>query len=110
MAHTVTSPCVGTRDTACMKVCPVNCFYDVPLSELGIADPAGAADNEELKKMLIIHPDECIDCGLCVPECPVSAVFPNDEVPDADKNYIEINANWFQGKDAETLDKYRITP
>ncbi|MCZ7645118.1 MAG: ferredoxin family protein [Planctomycetota bacterium] len=110
MAHTVCSPCVGTHDTACMKVCPVNCFYDVQLSELGLDEPADAASNEELKKMLIINPDECIDCGLCVPECPVSAIFPNDEVPEEEQKYIEINANWFQGKEGEALDAARITP
>jgi ferredoxin len=101
MAHVVTSPCVGTRDTACMKVCPVNCFYDVPLSELGL---------EGADKILIINPDECIDCGLCVPECPVAAVFPLDDVPETDKNFIDINKNWFEGKDQATIDAARITP
>ena len=110
MAHSVVSPCVGTRDTACMKVCPVNCFYDVPLSDLGIENPEEAADNEDMKKMLLIHPEECIDCGLCVPECPVAAVFPNDEVPDDETQWIEINANYFEGKDSDALDALRISP
>ncbi len=110
MAHSVTSPCVGTRDTACMKVCPVNCFYDVPLVQLGEKEPEAAAEHEDLKKILIIHPDECIDCGLCVPECPVSAIFPNNEVPEEEQKWIGLNAQWFEGKDAEALDAYRITP
>ena len=101
MAHVVTSPCVGTRDTACMKVCPVNCFYDVPLSELGL---------EGGDKMLIINPDECIDCGLCVPECPVAAIFPLDDVPETDKHFNDINKNWFEGKDQAAIDAARITP
>ena len=102
MAHIVTSPCVGTKDTACMKVCPVNCFYDVPCADLGLDADKG--------NILIISPDECIDCGLCVPECPVSAVFPLDDVPEADKQYIDINKNWFAGKDQAALDAHRITP
>jgi len=107
MAHIVTSPCIGTHDTACMKVCPVNCFYDVELSELGLEVPA---DKPEMNKILIISPDECIDCGLCVPECPVAAVFPMDDVPDGEKQFIDINKNWFVGKDQAALDAARITP
>ena len=60
MAHVVCSPCVGTHDTACMKVCPVNCFYDVELAELGLAP---TAEKPELTKMLIISPDD-LDWGL----------------------------------------------
>jgi NAD-dependent dihydropyrimidine dehydrogenase PreA subunit len=100
MAHVVTSPCVGTHDTACMKVCPVNCFYDVPLKDVGL----------EGDKVLLINPDECIDCGLCVPECPVAAIFPLDDVPEADKKWIDMNKNWFAGKDQGALDGARITP
>lgn len=107
MAHVVTSPCVGTHDTACMKVCPVNCFYDVDLGEVGLQ---AKSDKPDLNKILVISPDECIDCGLCVPECPVAAIFPLDDVPDEDKNYIDINKNWFSGKDQATLDSHRIVP
>ena len=107
MAHVVFSPCIGTHDTACMKVCPVNCFYDVPVADLGLQPKA---EHPELDKMLIIHPDECIDCGLCVPECPVSAISPLDDVPENEKPYIDINKNFFSGKSTEDLDKLRITP
>jgi len=107
MAHVVFSPCIGTHDTACMKVCPVNCFFDVPLTELGLAPKP---DKPDMSHMLIIHPDDCIDCGLCVPECPVSAITPLDDVPEEEKSYIEINKNWFDGKSNEVLDKYRINP
>jgi len=91
MAHVVTSPCIGVKDTACMKVCPVNCFYD-----------AG--------ELLVIHPDECIDCGLCVPECPVAAIFPLDDVPEKDKSFIDRNKDWFAGKDQAALDAARMVP
>ena len=113
MTYVVTSPCVGTHDTACMKVCPVNCFFDVPLADLGVEEPEGVDANPELKNMLIISPDECIDCGLCVPECPVEAIFSEDDVPggpDGEEAYVEVNAKWFEGKDAEALDAARCEP
>jgi ferredoxin len=61
------------RFTDCVVVCPVDCFH---------------ADDE----MVYVDPDECIDCGACVPECPVEAIFPEDEVPEDQKKWIEINA------------------
>lgn len=73
MAHIVTQPCVGCRYTDCVVVCPVECFY-------------------EGEKMLYIHPEECIDCEACVAECPVEAIFHEDNVPEEWKNYIEMNA------------------
>lgn len=78
MPYVVTEPCIGTKDRACVAVCPVECFYD------------GG-------EQLYIHPEECIDCGLCVPECPVDAIFADDEVPDKWKNYIEKNSGVFKG-------------
>lgn len=106
MAHIVTSPCIGTRDTACMKVCPVNCFYDVPLADLGLSP---TAEKPEIVNMLIIDPDECIDCMLCAPECPVAAIFKDEEVPESEQAYIDINKNWFAGKDDAAKDAARIT-
>ena len=91
MAHVVTSPCKGTKDTSCMKVCPVTCFYD-------------AGD------VLLINPDECIDCGLCVPECPVSAIFPVDEVPDTDKEWVDTNKVFFDGKSDDQKEALRMKP
>ena len=72
MPHIITSPCIGTKDQACTEVCPVECIYD-------------AGD------MFLIHPDECIDCGACVPACPVSAIFPEEDVPAGEESYIEKN-------------------
>ena len=66
MAHVVTERCVDCRYTDCCAVCPVDCFYE-------IQSPA----------MLVIDPDTCIDCALCVPECPILAIWPVDELPDA---------------------------
>jgi ferredoxin len=73
MAHIVTQPCFGCRYTDCVVVCPVECFY-------------------EGEKMLYIHPDECIDCEACVPECPVEAIFHQDNVPEEWTSYVELNA------------------
>ena len=73
MTYVVADPCVKCKFTDCVDVCPVDCFY-------------------EGENTLVIHPDECIDCGACVPECPVEAIFPEDEVPAKWEAYIEINA------------------
>ena len=72
MAFVVGSPCVGCKDTKCVEVCPVDCFYEGP-------------------DMLVINPDECIDCALCEPECPVNAIWADDEMPAEQIPFIEIN-------------------
>jgi NAD-dependent dihydropyrimidine dehydrogenase PreA subunit len=78
MTYVVTEPCIGVKDHACMDVCPVECFYE--------------ADDQ-----LVIHPDECIDCGACVPVCPVEAIFADDEVPEKWASFTEKNAVAFEG-------------
>ncbi len=85
MSHYIGSPCIGTKDTACVAVCPVDCIH--PTKE----DP-GFADSE----MLYIDPDVCIDCGLCVDECPVTAIWPEEEMPEEEKKYIQINTDHFK--------------
>lgn len=72
MAMVVTEPCFGCKYTDCVVVCPMECFH-------------------EGEQMLFIHPDECVDCDACVPECPVSAIFHEDDVPQAWQPYIELN-------------------
>ncbi|PCJ24345.1 MAG: ferredoxin [Rickettsiales bacterium] len=69
MAYVVTDECVKCKYTDCVEVCPVDCFYEGDL-------------------MLVINPDECIDCGVCVPECPIGAI--KEESPDLIK-WLEIN-------------------
>jgi ferredoxin len=73
MAHIVAEPCFDCKYTDCVVVCPVDCFYE------------GA-------QMLYIHPDECIDCEACVPECPVEAIFHEDNLPDEWKEFTALNA------------------
>jgi ferredoxin len=84
MAFIICEPCIGTKDTACVDACPVDCIH-----------PRSDEDNFEEEQQLYIDPEECIDCGACVPECPVEAIFPEDEVPDQWQNYTEINYKWF---------------
>jgi len=72
MAYVVTESCINCKYTDCVDVCPVDCFREGP-------------------NFLVIDPDECIDCTLCVAECPVEAIFPEDEVPEEQKHFIELN-------------------
>lgn len=89
MTHVVFSPCIGTKDQSCVQVCPVDCFFDIG-------------------DMLIINPDECIDCGACVDECPVDAILPEDEVAGtAEEPYIEKNKAWFEGRPTAEVEAAR---
>jgi len=84
MAFTIAEPCINTKDTACVNVCPVDCIH-LRKDEDGFATAF----------QLYIDPDTCIDCGACVPECPVTAIFPNEDVPEAWREYIDKNADWY---------------
>ena len=78
MTYVVTESCVKCKYTDCVDVCPVDCFREGP-------------------NMLVIDPDECIDCTLCVAECPVEAIFAEDDVPGDQKDFIGLNAELSQG-------------
>ena len=82
VAYIICEPCIGTKDTACVDVCPVDCIH--PRKD----EPAF-----ETAEMLYIHPDECIDCGACVPACPVEAIFSLDETPQKWSSFIDLNAS-----------------
>lgn len=75
MTFVVCEPCIKCKFTDCVDVCPVACFH-------------------EGENMLAIDPEECIDCGVCVDECPVHAIFPGDEVPEKWAEYIALNAKF----------------
>ena len=92
MPFVITDPCIGTKDTACVDVCPVDCIH-----------PRKDEPESETAAMLYIHPEECIDCGACVPACPVSAIYDGlDSTPASQKTLIEANAIYRAG-DADTV-------
>lgn len=75
MTHVVTEPCIKCKYTECVAVCPVDCFHE------------GA-------NMLVIDPEECIDCGACIDECPVSAIFPEEDLPEKWEHFLEHNKRY----------------
>tara|TARA_B100000073_G_C23703457_1_gene561311 strand:+ start:326 stop:1003 length:678 start_codon:yes stop_codon:yes gene_type:complete len=79
MTFVITSPCIDTKDQACVDVCPVDCIHF----------------EDGVDTMLYINPVECIDCGACEPACPVDAIFEEGSVPDDQSNFIEINSLWY---------------
>ena len=79
MTHVVLESCIRCKYTDCVDVCPVDCFREGP-------------------NFLTIDPDECIDCAVCIPECPVNAILPEEDVPTEQLHFIKLNAelarNW----------------
>ena len=73
MTYIVKDECIKCKLTDCVEVCPVDCFY-------------------EGENMLVINPDECIDCGVCEPECPIDAIYAEDELPEDQQEYLKLNA------------------
>ncbi len=87
MAYVIAEPCIGTKDTACVDVCPVDCIH-----------PRKDEGPFENSPQLFINPDECIDCGACVPVCPVTAIFAMEDLPEKWANYAQMNAGHYQKK------------
>ena len=77
MTYVVAEPCIKCKFTDCVDVCPVDCFV-------------------EGENFLAINPDECIDCGACVPACPVEAIFALDETPEKWESFIPVNAQYYR--------------
>lgn len=82
MAYIITEPCIGTKDTSCADVCPVDCIH-----------PAAGEEGHEEATMLYIDPAECIDCGACVPECPVEAIYDEAQLPEEKLEWLQLNAD-----------------
>ena len=78
MTHVVTEACIKCKYTDCVDVCPVDCFREGP-------------------NMLVIAPDECIDCAVCIPECPVNAIYADVDLPQPQLKFIELNAEMAEG-------------
>ena len=86
MAYVIAEPCIGVKDTACVDACPVDCIH-----------PRKNEEAEFVKEpQLYIDPVECIDCGACVPVCPVSAIFALDDLPKKWEEYAAINADHYK--------------
>ncbi|NNF17776.1 MAG: ferredoxin family protein [Gammaproteobacteria bacterium] len=77
MTFVVTDSCIKCKYTDCVEVCPVDCFHEGP-------------------NFLVIDPEECIDCTLCEPECPVEAIYADDEIPEGQEEYLDLNARLAQ--------------
>jgi NAD-dependent dihydropyrimidine dehydrogenase PreA subunit len=78
VTYIIAEPCIDIKDKSCVDVCPVDCIH-------------------EAHRILIIDPEECIDCGACEPECPVEAIFPEDALPDKWSAFVEINYAYDKG-------------
>ena len=94
MTYVITTPCIDTTDQSCVDVCPVDCIHF----------------EEGVDRILYIDPDECIDCGACEPACPVSAIFAEDDTPDDQEAFKEINALWYSDKNAARAKVQAISP
>ncbi len=77
MTFVVTEACIKCKYTDCVEVCPVDCFHEGP-------------------NFLVIDPEECIDCTLCEPECPIEAIVPDDDLPAGQEHFLELNAELSQ--------------
>ncbi|MSQ42140.1 MAG: ferredoxin family protein [Dehalococcoidia bacterium] len=82
MTFVITQPCIDTTDQSCVEVCPVDCIHF----------------EEGVDRMLYIDPVECIDCGACQPACPVTAIFPEPDLPADQRRFTEINALWYRDR------------
>ncbi|HVU76044.1 MAG TPA: ferredoxin family protein [Gaiellaceae bacterium] len=81
MTYVIGESCIDVKDRSCVDVCPVDCIHEVG-------------------RMLVIDPDECIDCGACEPECPVEAIYPEDALPPKWQEFTRINAAFLEGTEA----------
>jgi len=86
MAYVITQPCIDVKDKSCVDVCPVSCIY---------------IESDDVDRKLYIHPDECIDCGACEPECPVNAIFEQSAVPPEWEEFLDLDRRWNTGADDE---------
>jgi ferredoxin len=96
MAYVITQKCIGTCDTACVDVCPCDCILGpVPLEQLRQVSRVERGQRFPAIQMFV-DPDECIDCGACLPECPVAAIYLDSDVPDEHREDIERNRTFFR--------------
>lgn len=92
MAYVIAKPCVGVKDTACVDVCPMDCIH-----------PTKNEPDFDKVSQLFIDADHCIDCDLCASECPVAAIFAQDDLPVEWQDFLDKNARYF--RDARSGDR-----
>jgi NAD-dependent dihydropyrimidine dehydrogenase PreA subunit len=108
MAYVITLKCIGTKDRSCVEVCPVDCFYN-------FADPnlnkkyKRKPKNDSDVGMLVINPDECINCGACETECPVEAIYEDTGVPEELQEFIQLNEDAIRSMSSSELEDNRVT-
>lgn len=98
MSYIIGKPCVSTCDTACVAVCPVDCIHGPIKVDGAGAEVANMTKEELLNQQLYINPDECIDCGACIPECPVDAIYEDEEQAierDGTDEYVHKNYKFY---------------
>ena len=96
MAYVITKKCVGTCDTACVDVCPCSCIAGpIPIEQLR-AIPEAERGRAFPALQLFIDPDDCVDCGACVAECPAEAIYYEDDVPAEHRDDVARNAQFFK--------------
>ena len=91
MTHIVTESCIRCKYTDCVDVCPVDCFREGP-------------------NMLVIDPDECIDCAVCIPECPVNAIYAEEDTPADQMNFIKLNVELSVAAGWKSITKRKAPP
>jgi ferredoxin len=91
MTHVVSESCIRCKYTDCVDVCPVDCFREGP-------------------NMLVIDPDECIDCAVCIPECPVNAIYAEEDLPANQLAFIKINAELALADGWKSITKRKAPP
>lgn len=89
MPYVIAEPCIGSKDSSCVAVCPVDCIHPTP-------------DEPDYGRvgMLYINPDECIDCDACVEACPVAAIYAEDQLPAGWEHFSMLNADYYSRVDA----------
>jgi len=91
MTHVVTEACIRCKYTDCVDVCPVDCFREGP-------------------NMLVIDPDECIDCAVCIPECPVNAIYAEEDTPPDQMAFVQLNAELAKAPGWKSITKRKAPP
>ena len=107
MAYVVTKSCISTLDRSCCEVCPVDCFYHIKKTEIN--ENYGIPAEGDRVGMLMIHPDECINCAACETECPVEAIFEDSSVPQDLVEFIKLAEDTLYELSSEELDNARVT-